>query len=110
MANNIIVVTGPHEGVGKSTLAANIAARYAQLRRMPVVLIDSDPLCRGETALIAGATSSLSVFQILEQLAGKQLTLPMLRGRIPLNRLNVGTLTLAPGERESERITSEQWV
>ena len=36
MSNKIILVTGPHEGVGKTTLAANLAARYAQIRHQPV--------------------------------------------------------------------------
>ena len=42
MANKIIVVTGPHEGVGKTTLCANLAARYSQMRHQPVTLIDAD--------------------------------------------------------------------
>ena len=39
MTNKIILVTGPHEGVGKTTLAANLAAHYAKVRRQPVMLI-----------------------------------------------------------------------
>jgi len=110
MSNKIIVVAGPHEGVGKTTLAVNLAARYALTRRLPVVLVDTDAFCRGETGLMAGATASLSVLQILEQLASKQISIPMLRGRIPLNRLNIGTIGLAPVERESGKMTSEQWI
>ena len=110
MANKIIVVTGPHEGVGKTTLAVNLAARYALTRRLPVALLDTDAYCRGETGLVAGATSSLSVFQILEQLANKQISIPMLRGRVPFNRLNIGTITLSPVERESGKMTTEQWA
>jgi len=110
MANKIIVVTGPHEGIGKTTLAVNLAVRYALTRRLPVVLVDTDAFCRGETGLVAGAAASLSVFQILEQLANKQISIPMLRGRIPFNRLNIGTITLAPVERESGKMTTDQWV
>ena len=110
MANKIIVVTGPHEGVGKTTLAVNLAARYAVTRRMPVVLLDTDAFCRGETGLVAGAAASLSAFQILEQLATKQISIPMLRGRIPFNRLNIGTITLAPAQRESEKMAADQWI
>src|SRR5258706_2983354 len=110
MANRIIVVSGPHEGVGKTTLAANLAARYAQTRRLPVILIDTDPLCRGEAGFVSGAASPMSAFQILDMLAGKQLSLPMLRGRVPLNRLNMGSITLAPTERDAEHINVEQWT
>src|ERR1019366_4522432 len=109
MANKIIVITGPHEGVGKTTLAVNLAARYAQARRLPVVLIDTDASCRGETAQIAGAAGSPSVFSILEQLASKQLTLPMLRGRIALNRLNIGAIALSLAEAEIRQLTLERW-
>jgi len=110
MPNKIIAVTGPHEGVGKSTLAANLAARYAQTRKQPIILVDADPLCRGESALISGAEASMSVFQVLEQLASKKLTLPMLRGRVPTNRLGIGVMNLAPAGRQNETISAEQWT
>jgi len=110
MANKIIVVTGSREGVGKTTLAANIAARYSQIRHQPVVLVDADMLCRGETGQMAGATSSSTVLQILDQLATKQLTLALLRSRIAMNRLGIGTIQLASDPREVERLTSEQWA
>ncbi len=110
MANKIIVVTGPHEGVGKTTLAVNFAVRYAQARRQPVILIDTDALCQGETAIISGAPAPLTVFQLLDQLAQKQVTIATLRGRIPFNRLNVGVLNLGSTERETANITFDQWT
>src|SRR5258708_25679016 len=110
MANKIIVVMGPHEGVGKTTLAVNLAVRYAQARRQPVIILDTDALCQGETAMVCGASSPSTIFQLLNQLAQKQITIPMLRGRIPLNRLNIGVLALASTELEASRISIEQWA
>jgi len=110
MANKIIVVMGPHEGVGKTTLCVNLAARYAQARHQPVVILDTDALCQGETATVAGTTSPTTIFQLLDQLAQKQLTIPMLRSHLSFNRLNIAVLSLALNERESARISQEQWA
>ena len=104
MANRIISCDGPHEGVGKSTLAVNLAARIAQFKRTPIVLIDTDPLCRGEDAQIAGATSGGTVNYLLDQLATKMLSLATLRNRIPLNRFGIGSLTLAPSAALQQRL------
>ena len=109
MPNKIIVVMGPHEGVGKTTLATNIAARYFQTHHQPVILLDTDPMGRGECAQVAGTDSAMSVFQVLEQLATKQTSLMMLRGRIPINRLGLGAMGLMTPGRATEQLTIEQW-
>ncbi len=110
MPNKIIAVTGPHEGVGKSTLAVNLAAHLAQVRHQPVILIDADRLCRGETAQVAAAAASApNVTQLVDQLLSKQVSLPMLRGRLPLNRMQIGVMNLAPQARDAQRLTPDQW-
>jgi pilus assembly protein CpaF len=109
LSKNIFVVTGPHEGVGKTTLAANLAAHYARTRRVPVVLVDTDVQGRGEAGQIAGTPSPLNIFQLLEQLANKQLSVATLRSRIVFNRFNIGTLAVAPGDRPSQSISVDQW-
>jgi len=109
MANKIIVVTGPHEGVGKTTLSANLAARYSQMRHQPITLIDADPLCRGELSVVAGTPPSSSIIEMLNQLANKKVTISMLRGRIPTNRLNIGSLAMAAQNHDTERMTQEHW-
>ena len=107
MANKIILVTGPQAGVGKTTLAANLAAGYARIRRQPVLLVDADFLCRGELAQVCGAPASPSLMDLLEHLASQKVALPMLRGRVPTNRLNIGTLPLAAQPRDAARLTAE---
>src|SRR5687768_15626280 len=115
MANRIIIVTGDREGVGKTTLAVNIAARLANIRKLPVIVIDTDPLGRGDTAQVAGlqvdalAKSGAYASQMLEQLANKQVTLPMLRGRAPVSRAGIGVVQIAPHAKEADKITAEQW-
>ncbi len=110
MANKIIVMTGPHERVGKTTLAANVAARFSQLRRQPVILIDTDSLCRGELSVISGTPPSPSAMDLLDQLANQKIALSLLRGRIPLNPQNVGSLPIVTQTRELERLTPENWT
>jgi len=108
MPNKIVIVTGDR-GSGKTTLAINIAARLAAVRKLPVILIDSDVTGRADLAQAAGLTIGGNVSQIIEQLANKQITLPLLRGRVPVNRANIGLLNLAPTARDADKITPEQW-
>jgi pilus assembly protein CpaF len=110
MPNKLIVLAGPHEGVGKTTLGVNIAYRYSQASKRPVLLIDTDPLDRGEVAQITGTTATWSVPQILELLAARKTTLAMLRGRVPINRFGLGVLSLAPANKDTPPLTTEQWT
>jgi pilus assembly protein CpaF len=109
MANKIILVVGPQEGVGKSTLAANLAFRYAQNRHQPVLLVDTDLRCRSELTQISGSTLAPSVLEILDQLANQKVALPMLRGRVPLSRHNIGCIPLSFNTRDAEHLTPEQF-
>jgi pilus assembly protein CpaF len=109
MANKIILVVGPQEGVGKTTLAANLAYRYAQTRHQPVLLIDSDPQCRHEGTQISGSPLAPSVLEMLDQLANQKLALSILRGRVPLNKQNIGCVSLAVQQREVEHLTPERF-
>ena len=49
MANNILAVTNRKGGVGKTTLAVNLAAGFAINHNLECVLIDGDPI--GSTSL-----------------------------------------------------------
>src|SRR5207302_8231785 len=107
--NKLIVITGDRDGVGKTTLAVNLAARLGQLRHQPVAVIDTDPLCRNEAAQAAGTSAGTNVMHLLDQLASRQISLAMLRGRIPTNETGIGIVALAATAREAERLTPEQW-
>ena len=49
MVNNILAVTNRKGGVGKTTLAVNLAAGFASNHNLECVLIDGDPI--GSTSL-----------------------------------------------------------
>jgi len=110
MANKLILVTGDREGVGKTTLAVNVAARLSQIRRQPVAVIDTDPYCRNEVAQAAGTGTGTSVLQFLDQLASRQITWPMVRGRLATNAAGVGVVNLGANARDTSRMTPEQWA
>src|SRR5258706_300889 len=109
MANKLIVITGDRDGVGKTTLAVNLAARMSQTRHQPVAVIDTDFLCRNEAAQAAGTSTGTSVVHLLDQLASRQISIAMLRGRIPTNENGLGVVSLAGTAREAERLTPDQW-
>jgi Flp pilus assembly CpaF family ATPase/MinD-like ATPase involved in chromosome partitioning or flagellar assembly len=109
MANKLILVTGDRDGVGKTTIAVNLAARLSQMRHQPVVVIDADPLCRNESAQAVGTSPGASVLTSLDQLAGRQISWPMFRGRIPTSNTGVGVINLATSPRDISRLTPEQW-
>jgi len=110
MANKLIVVTGDREGVGKTTLAVNLAARLHLLHHRQVAVIDADLLCRQEAAHAAGTAAGTTVLHLLDQLASRQISLAMLRGRIPTNDAGLGIVSLAAVSKEAERLTPEQWT
>ena len=109
MANKLILFTGDRDGVGKTTLAVNLAARLSQIRHQPVAVIDSDPLCRNESAQAAGTSPGTSVMQFLDQLASQQLSWPMMRGRLSTNASGIGVINLAAHARDAQRLVPEQW-
>src|SRR4051812_45729590 len=108
MANKLILVTGDRDGVGKTTLAVNLAARLSQIRHQPVIVIDADAFCRNEAAQAAGTSPGMNVLQSLDQIANKQLSWPMVRGRLPTNAAGIGVINWAANSREAQRLTSDQ--
>jgi Flp pilus assembly CpaF family ATPase/MinD-like ATPase involved in chromosome partitioning or flagellar assembly len=110
MANKLVVVTGDRDGVGKTSLAINLASRLSQLHHHTSIVIDADPLCRGESAQLAAVQATATVSQLLDQLALRQTSWAMIRGRVPANAAGVGVMNLAPHPKEAAAITIEQWA
>ena len=67
-AGSVLTVFGPKGGVGKTTLAANLALSVAQQTSAPVVLVDGD-VQFGDVALSMGLESGLTLADLLEAMA-----------------------------------------
>ncbi len=109
MANKIILVIGPQAGVGKTTLAVNVAAGLARVHHQPALILDADPFCRGDAAQISGSPLSPSLTSLLEIIASQKISFPMLRGRVPVNKLNVGTISLAAHPAEAAHVETDHF-
>ncbi len=68
VAGSILTVFGPKGGVGKTTLAANLALSIAQQTSAPVVLVDAD-VQFGDVALSMGLEAERTLADLLDAMA-----------------------------------------
>ncbi len=105
--NRIIIFSGPQKGMGKTIISTNLAIDWAMRSRKQVVLIDLDPLCKGEIAGMLGVSahyiSEMSIVMQRDTLDGE-----FLRGRIGFNKWGVGVLALAPDEKTAAELSLGQ--
>ncbi len=106
-SNRIIVFSGPQKGMGKTVIAVNLAIDWAMRAKKQVVIVDLDPLCKGEIAQMldvsASYVSKMSIVMQRDVLDGE-----FLRGRISFNKWGVGVLALAPDEKVAVDISLNQ--
>ncbi len=106
-SNRIIVFSGPQKGMGKTVIAVNLAIDWAMRAKKQVVIVDLDPLCKGEIAQMldvsASYVSEMSIVMQRDVLDGE-----FLRGRISFNKWGVGVLALAPNEKVAVDISLNQ--
>jgi pilus assembly protein CpaF len=90
----IIVFSGPKEGVGKTTMALNLALAWAGTQSRNVIVVQLDPLCRNELPFMLGLQPP--TLASLSQLVGKDVAVlsKLLKGRIPVSQWGVGALPL----------------
>ena len=99
----VIVFTGPKEGVGKSTLALNLALAWAGSQNRKVILVHMDPLCRNDlNFLLGGNNANPPTLASLMPLIGENSTGigKLLKGRIPITQYGVGVLPLGNKRQE----------
>jgi len=100
-AGRVVVFSGPREGVGKSTLALNLALAWAGSQNRKVLIVHMDPLCRDDLSFqMALEPPSLAS---LVPIIGENSTGGvgrLLRGRIPMTKWGVGLLPLAKKRQE----------
>lgn len=99
-ASKIITVTGPKEGVGKSIVALNLATMRAAQTGRGVVLLDADPLCRGELFSWAGIRQEHSMPTLRELMdfyaraGGGPKAVDLVKGKILMGKSGVAPLPL----------------
>ncbi|MFC1485354.1 ATPase, T2SS/T4P/T4SS family, partial [bacterium] len=104
---HIIIVSGPKEGIGKTSFAVNLAMQYALKTKQESVLLDCDLQCRGEAAyyLNSAAFETVSnLWDILEKVNLKGLDTTFFKGRIPFPEHGVGVLSLAKSHKEAQTV------
>ncbi len=96
-STKIITVTGPKEGVGKSLIALNLAILRSGQTGRGVIIIDADPLCRGELLAWAGITNGPSLKELMEFYAragGGPKAIELIKGKIPFGSAGVAVVPL----------------
>ncbi|MBI3288153.1 MAG: Flp pilus assembly complex ATPase component TadA [Elusimicrobia bacterium] len=99
-SGRVIAFSGPKEGVGKTTLAINLALAWAGTQSRNVIIVHLDPLCRNELSFLLGVQPP--TLASLTQLVGKDVAVlgKLLKGRIPISQWGVGALPL--GNKRAE--------
>jgi Flp pilus assembly CpaF family ATPase/MinD-like ATPase involved in chromosome partitioning or flagellar assembly len=102
----IIAFTGPKEGVGKTTIALNLAMAWAGVQKRNVLIIPFDPLARQEHSFFFKSRPP-SVSDLTKVIGAQSLTLvgSLLKGKIPISQWGVGVLPLAYKRSDIERIS-----
>lgn len=90
----VIAFSGPKEGVGKTTVALNLALAWAASQSRNVIIVHLDPLCRQELSYLLGVQPP--TLAGLAQLVGREagVLAKLLKGRIPFSSWGVGVLPM----------------
>jgi pilus assembly protein CpaF len=102
----IIAFAGPKEGVGKSTIAINLALAWAGIQRRNVIIVPLDPMSRHEHSAYLGVNPP-TVAELVKSLGAQSLTMAggLLKGRIPISQWGVGVLPLANRRSDVQKIS-----
>jgi pilus assembly protein CpaF len=111
MANQLIVVSGPKEGAGKTTFAVNFAMQYVLSSKKPVVILDCDTKVRGEISYYTKNT----VYETVEDLSSlvskiniENADTSLFKGRILFSDSGIGVLKLAENPASAVKLTADQ--
>ena len=106
----VIVFSGPKEGVGKSTIALNLALAWAGTQSRNVILVHLDPLCRSELSFMLNLQPP--TLASLTQTVGKDITVlsKLLKGRVPISQWGVGVLPLGNNRNDAASLSPAQIV
>jgi len=107
-APRVITFSGPKEGVGKTSIALNLALAWANYQKRNVLIIPLDPMCRQEHATILGLNPP-SMVELIRALGKESIGAlgALIRGKIPISPYGVGVLPLAKKRSDVGKISPE---
>ncbi|MBI5595155.1 MAG: Flp pilus assembly complex ATPase component TadA [Elusimicrobia bacterium] len=106
----VVVFSGPKEGVGKTTIALNLALAWAGTQSRNVILVHLDPLCRNELSFMLNLQPP--TLASLTQTVGKDVNVlsKLLKGRVPISQWGVGALPLGNNRLDAASLNPAQVV
>ncbi|MDR0675971.1 MAG: Flp pilus assembly complex ATPase component TadA, partial [Elusimicrobiota bacterium] len=96
--NKIIAISGPKEGVGKTTFAINFAMQYALNTKQKIVILDGDIRCRNDISYYLNSIifeTITNLWTAVEKVKLSGLDTSLFKGRIPFNDQGIGVLNIA---------------
>ncbi|MCX5793062.1 MAG: ATPase, T2SS/T4P/T4SS family [Elusimicrobia bacterium] len=104
----VITFSGPKEGVGKTSVAMNLALAWANYQKRNVLIIPLDPMCRQEHAMLLGLNPP-SMAEIISSLGRESVGAlgALLKGKIPISQWGVGVLPLSKRRSEVARMSPD---
>ncbi len=96
--SKIIAISGPKEGVGKTSFCINFALQYAMETKTKVVILDGDTKCRNDVSYYLNSAVFETVpnlWNLVEKVKLTGLDVSLFKGRIPFNEQGVGILNIA---------------
>ncbi|MCX5784375.1 MAG: ATPase, T2SS/T4P/T4SS family [Elusimicrobia bacterium] len=104
----VITFSGPKEGVGKTSIALNLALAWANYQKRNVLIIPLDPLCRQEHTAMLGVDPP-SLAEIVRTIGRESVGAvgALLRGKIPISQWGVGVLPLSKKRQDVAKMSPE---
>ena len=104
----VITFSGPKEGVGKTSIALNLALAWANYQKRNVLIIPLDPLCRQEHAALLGVNAP-ALSEIVQLLGRESVGAvgALLRGKIPISQWGVGVLSLSKKRQDVSKMSPD---
>ena len=107
-APRVIAFSGPKEGVGKTSIAVNLALAWANYQKRNVIIVPMDPMCRQEHAMLLGLNPA-SMADIIKNIGRESVSAlgALIRGKIPISSYGVGVLPLAKKRSDVAKMSPE---
>ncbi|MFC1546755.1 ATPase, T2SS/T4P/T4SS family [bacterium] len=105
--NQVIVIAGPKEGVGKTTFTASFAVQYALQTKKQVVILDCDSECRGDVSFYLPNTVYETVedlWKVIGKVKTEGIDASLFKGRIAFSPQGIGVIRLAENIEKAESI------